>query len=57
MEGEWLNGLPHGICIIEDKDSRGVATFVHGKQNGPLWLEFKQEGKRISSEYINEDDD
>lgn len=45
MEGEWLNGVPHGICIIEDEDDRGVAVYNHGKQNGaPAWIEDKENG-------------
>jgi hypothetical protein len=20
VEGEWLNGVPHGICIVESED-------------------------------------
>jgi hypothetical protein len=24
VEGEWLNGVPHGVCIIESKDRRGI---------------------------------
>ena len=24
VEGEWLNGVPHGVCIFESKDIRGV---------------------------------
>ncbi len=56
MEGEWLNGLPHGICIIEDQEGRGVTTFVHGKINGPSWVELKEDGTRTSFEYMNEYD-
>ena len=22
VEGEWLNGVPHGVCIFESKDGR-----------------------------------
>ncbi len=35
VEGEWLNGVPHGICIMDSLDCRGVITFVHGKMIGP----------------------
>ena len=24
VEGEWLNGVPHGVCIIESVNIRGV---------------------------------
>jgi hypothetical protein len=47
VEGEWLNGVPHGICIVEDKERRGIMTFTHGKLNGgPSWLEYKDTGER-----------
>ena len=40
VEGEWLNGKPHGICIIENESARGVYTFTHGKPDGgPCWVE------------------
>jgi hypothetical protein len=52
VEGEWLNGVPHGVCIIEREDRRGVYTFTHGKLNGgPAWWEMKQDGIRVSKEY------
>jgi hypothetical protein len=35
VEGEWLNGKPHGICIIDRTDYRGVLTFEHGVVKGP----------------------
>lgn len=41
VEGEWLNGVPHGICIIDGNEVRGVMTFVHGKIKGPYWMENK----------------
>jgi hypothetical protein len=44
VEGEWFNGVPHGLCIFESLISRGVATFTHGKQIGPLWLDLKLSG-------------
>jgi hypothetical protein len=34
VEGEWLNGVPHGVCIVDSKDYRGVTTFTHGKEHG-----------------------
>ena len=30
VEGEWLEGKPHGVCIYEDEYERGVATFTRG---------------------------
>jgi hypothetical protein len=24
VEGEWLNNVPHGVCIIDREDIRGV---------------------------------
>ena len=54
VEGEWLNGKPHGVCIFEDKFNRGIATFTHGeKHGGPKWEEFKELGIRWSYEYID----
>ena len=51
MEGEWLNGVPHGVCIVESQDHRGVSTFTHGKQHGgPGWQENKKDGTRRSWE-------
>jgi hypothetical protein len=47
VEGEWLNGVPHGVCIIETEDRRGVYTFTQGKTiGGPAWWEMKQDGTR-----------
>ena len=34
VEGEWLNGVPHGVCIIDSETERGVVTFTHGKIEG-----------------------
>ena len=36
VEGEWLNGVPHGVCIVESEYVRGVTTFTHGKERGGL---------------------
>lgn len=45
MEGEWLNGVPHGLCIVENEEGRGIAVFNHGKLNGaPGWIEAKENG-------------
>ncbi len=52
VEGEWLNGLPHGVCIIDSEDRRGVYTFTHGViYGGPVWWEDKKTGSRTSREF------
>jgi hypothetical protein len=39
VEGPWLEGKPHGICIFEGEDHRGVATFTEGQvHGGPFWI-------------------
>ncbi len=49
VEGEWLNGVPHGVCIIETEYKRGVYTFTYGKpEKGPAWWENKENGTRES---------
>jgi hypothetical protein len=55
VEGEWLNGVPHGVCIVESKGYRGVATFTHGiiEHGGPGWWEDKDDGTRWSYEYYD----
>ena len=51
VEGEWLNGVPHGVCIFDNELRRGVVTLTHGKmQGGPWWAEFKESGRRKSVE-------
>ncbi len=58
VEGEWLNGVPHGVCIIDRADIRGVYTFTQGIPNGgPSWWENKEDGMRISKEFVNENDE
>jgi hypothetical protein len=53
VEGEWLNGKPHGICIYENEYSRGVMTITHGNPDGgPCWVEKKEDGTRASNEYF-----
>ena len=34
VEGEWLNGVPHGVCIVDSEYLRGIVTFTHGKMHG-----------------------
>ena len=53
IEGEWLNGRPHGICIVDNEIIRGVMSFNHGKVEGVQWFERKIDGTRQSFEYIN----
>jgi hypothetical protein len=49
VEGEWLDGKPHGICLFENEGSRGVMTFTNGNPYGaPYWIESKVNGKRFS---------
>ena len=43
MEGEWLNGKPHGICIVTNRKMRGIMTFTHGEPDGPAWLDEGEE--------------
>ena len=51
VEGEWLGGNPHGVCIYDGNHSRGVATFTRGKlHGGPYWYENKNTGKRRTYE-------
>ena len=53
VEGEWLEGKPHGVCIYDGKNSKGVATFTRGQlHGGPRWGESKILGSRYSSECI-----
>ncbi len=38
IEGEWIDGVPNGICIYENKYARGIITFTRGKKHGgPSW--------------------
>ena len=34
VEGEWLDGVPHGVCIAENDKARGVMTFTNGIRTG-----------------------
>ena len=53
VEGEWMDGVPHGVCIVENEKNRGVLTFTKGKEHGgPKWLEGKVEGFVGSYEYV-----
>ena len=57
VEGEWLNGVPHGVCIIDREDRRGFYTFTHGKPyGGPAWWENKDDGRRFSWEFDDNDE-
>jgi hypothetical protein len=35
VEGEWLNGVPHGVCIVDSENFRGITTFSSGIEQGP----------------------
>jgi hypothetical protein len=38
VEGPWVDGKPHGLCIVETERYRGVGTFTHGQlHGGPCW--------------------
>ena len=50
VEGEWLNGVPHGVCIIENEESKGIITFSQGKHCGPQWFDSKVPGNRYTLE-------
>ena len=42
MEGEWLDGVPHGVCNVENNKGRGIITFTNGiMSGGPEWFESK----------------
>ena len=30
VEGEWLDGVPNGICIFDAEKNRGIITFTKG---------------------------
>ena len=34
VEGEWLDGVPHGVCIIETYKLRGIITLTNGIMSG-----------------------
>jgi hypothetical protein len=56
VEGEWLNGSPNGVCIVDSDKFRGIVTFTKGKVfGGPMWYEVKADGMRISLEYSNKE--
>ena len=51
MEGPWVDGKPHGICILEAEKGRGVGTFTHGElHGGPCWKQDIEDGKRVTIE-------
>jgi hypothetical protein len=40
VEGPWVDGKPHGLCIVQGEHERGVGTFTHGQlHGGPFWLQ------------------
>jgi NAD-dependent dihydropyrimidine dehydrogenase PreA subunit len=51
VEGPWVDGKPHGLCIIEAEGYRGVGTFTHGHlHGGPCWLQGISSGRRYTYE-------
>ena len=43
--------MPHGICIVESEEARGVIIFNNGNIDGlPTWFENKKDGTRGSYE-------
>ncbi len=58
VEGEWLDGKPHGMCIFNiekqsefDEGQRGVLIFTHGNPvEAPCWVENKKDKSRASFE-------
>ena len=57
VEGEWLNGVPNGVCIVESDKLRGIVTFTNGKAaGGPIWYEDKTRGGvRVSVEFSGQE--
>lgn len=54
VEGEWLNGVPHGLCIVEGDSLRGIIAFTKGRYDGqPMWVEDKGDRTRISYQYFD----
>ena len=48
IEGEWIDGVPNGICIYENKYARGIITFTRGKNMvGLLGIKIKRTVKDI----------
>jgi hypothetical protein len=55
VEGEWINGVPHGPCIVESEQGRGIMTYSHGKvAGGPSWFET-DDGTRMVFENFDLD--
>ena len=54
VEGEWLHDVPHGVCLVENENTKGIMTFTYGMMHGgPMWLEYK--GVFIESyEYVDD---
>jgi hypothetical protein len=47
VEGPWVDGKPHGLCIVEGEAWRGVGTFTHGQlHGGPCWYQNIINGAR-----------
>jgi hypothetical protein len=57
VRGEWLNGVPHGVCMYEGENDSGVATFTKGElHGGPHWYQRKSNGIRESFECMHHGD-
>jgi hypothetical protein len=46
VEGEWLDGKPHGICIVTSLSKgkrnyyfKSIMTFTQGVNDGPGWID------------------
>ena len=51
VEGPWVDGKPHGVCIVEGQYTRGVGTFTHGQlHGGPCWRHWIEYGGRDTLE-------
>jgi hypothetical protein len=51
VEGPWVDGKPHGLCIVQGELERGVATFTHGQlHGGPCWMQDIEYGWRYTYE-------
>jgi hypothetical protein len=51
VEGPWVDGKPHGLCIFERKREMGILTFTHGKvHGGPGWTQDSD--KRVTFESV-----
>jgi hypothetical protein len=54
VQGEWLNGKPHGLCIVTRRGYKGIMTFTHGVSDGPGWLDELSESIHSFTKYDSE---